>query len=70
VALTGVVFTGAPPDPAEILEAQVRAHGRPVPATLTGSTVTFAQPQPRVAPGQMVVLYRGDAVVGGGPARV
>jgi tRNA-specific 2-thiouridylase len=68
VTLVGVDFTDGTPDPDEILDVQVRAHGRPVPGTLTGRTVTFAAPQPRVAPGQMVVLYRGDAVVGGGPA--
>jgi tRNA-specific 2-thiouridylase len=67
VVLTQVDFTDRAPDPDEILDIQVRAHGRPVPGTLTGRTVTFAAPQPRVAPGQMVVLYRGDSVVGGGP---
>ena len=45
------------------------AHGRPVAATWSppGSVLT-AEPIRRVAPGQSVVLYRGDAVVGGGTA--
>jgi tRNA U34 2-thiouridine synthase MnmA/TrmU len=30
--------------------------------------VRFAEPQRRVAPGQSVVLYRGDEVLGGGIA--
>jgi tRNA U34 2-thiouridine synthase MnmA/TrmU len=30
--------------------------------------VTFAEPQRRVAPGQSVVLYRADEVLGGGIA--
>jgi tRNA-specific 2-thiouridylase len=47
---------------------QTRAHGEPVAATLDGSTVRFARPQPRVAPGQVVALYRGDVLVGGGIA--
>ena len=36
--------------------------------TSTGTTVCFAQPQPRVAPGQVVALYDGDALIGGGIA--
>ena len=48
--------------------AQTRAHGEPVAATLDGSTVRFARPQPRVAPGQVVALYDGDVLVGGGIA--
>ena len=39
-----------------------------VDATFDGSTVVFGQPQRRVAPGQSVVLYRGDEVLGGGIA--
>ena len=37
-------------------------------ATLAGPTVRFAEPHRRVAPGQSVVLYRGDEVLGGGIA--
>ena len=45
------------------------AHGRLTAATWSpnGAVVT-AEPIRRVAPGQSVVLYRGDAVVGGGTA--
>ncbi|HSP04461.1 MAG TPA: aminomethyltransferase beta-barrel domain-containing protein [Acidimicrobiales bacterium] len=53
--------------------AQCSAHGTPHPATVTpgpgGATVTFDEPQRRLAPGQSVVLYRGDLVVGGGIAQ-
>ncbi len=57
------------PASSERLEVQMSAHGRPVAATWSppGSVVT-AEPIRRVAPGQSVVLYRGDAVVGGGTA--
>jgi tRNA-specific 2-thiouridylase len=63
------VWVDGPPAPGEILEVQVSAHGRPVPATWSDpGAVTVSSPVRRVAPGQSVVLYRGDAVVGGGVA--
>ena len=46
--------------------AQSSAHGDAVEATFDGATVHFREPQRRVAPGQSVVLYRGDEVLGGG----
>lgn len=48
--------------------AQVRAHGEPFLAHLEGNIVRFAEPQPRVALGQVVALYEGDSLVGGGIA--
>jgi tRNA-specific 2-thiouridylase len=51
------------------LVAQTSAHGTPRPCTADGRTVRFDQPQRRVAPGQSVVLYDGDVVVGAGIAR-
>ena len=48
------------------VQAQTSAHGEPVDAVLDGLTVRFAEPQRRVAPGQSVVLYRGDDALGGG----
>jgi tRNA-specific 2-thiouridylase len=58
----------------ENLTAQTRAHGEPVAVSLTReagrrATVTFEVPQPRVAAGQVVALYDGDVVLGGGIAR-
>ncbi len=47
---------------------QCSAHGQPRLATLDGSSIVWAQPERRVAPGQSIVLYRGDDVVGGGTA--
>jgi len=52
---------------------QSSAHGAAVPATVrpgddVTTSVEFEVPQRRVAPGQSVVLYRGDLVVGGGIA--
>jgi tRNA-specific 2-thiouridylase len=69
VDLEQVVWSDAPVD-GEVL-AQCSAHGEPVPAVVTsgaGATASlrWAEPRRRVAPGQSVVLYRGDAVLGGG----
>lgn len=54
--------------PVSRVDVQVRAHGAPLRAMFDGRTVRFDQPQPRVAPGQVVALYDGDVVVGGGIA--
>ncbi len=45
--------------------AQFRAHGDPVDAVLSGSTLTFDESQHAVAPGQTVAFYSGDRVMGG-----
>jgi tRNA-specific 2-thiouridylase len=50
------------------LLAQASAHAEPRPCRAEGSTLHFDEPVRRVAPGQSVVLYEGDVVVGGGPA--
>jgi tRNA U34 2-thiouridine synthase MnmA/TrmU len=56
--------TGAVPVEGPVL-AQYRAHGSPVPATLSGSTLVFARTQRSVAPGQTVAFYDDDRVLGG-----
>ncbi|HVF13930.1 MAG TPA: tRNA 2-thiouridine(34) synthase MnmA [Acidimicrobiales bacterium] len=80
VELIGLTWVrGAPPARGAAVEAQSSAHGRPVAATFDGptsdgatsddvATVSFADPRPRVAPGQSVVLYQGNQVLGGGIA--
>lgn len=66
---------GAPPAPGTEVVAQCSAHGPPRPARVAavaagGAVVLrWRAPQPRVAPGQSVVVYAGDVVVGGGIAR-
>lgn len=52
------------------VEAQVRYNGVPSPATLTplpggGVCVHFHKPQRSITPGQAVVFYQGDYLVGG-----
>ena len=68
VTLRDVTFVGRPPSAATALVAQTRAHGTPVAVTFDGGVVQFRSPQPRVAPGQVVALYAGDALLGGGIA--
>ncbi len=78
VELEGVTWVDGPVTGAVL--AQTSAHGRPFAATVdeslvVGATVdealvvTFDERQRRVAAGQAVVLFRGDAVLGGGTAR-
>ncbi len=51
------------------VRAQTSAHGTPAAAHLTeGGDLLWANPQRRVAPGQMVVFYDGEVVVGGATA--
>jgi len=66
VAVTGLTWVDGPVS-GEV-EVQSSAHGRVRAGSFAGGVVTFASPAPRVAPGQSVVLYRGDDVLGGGIA--
>ena len=69
---TLVTFVGGawPGEPFEC-QAQIRSHAAPVEAHVTPGQpghihVEFARPQRAVTPGQAVVLYDGDLVLGGG----
>ncbi len=54
---------------------QASAHSEAVPAVAEGRRgepgveIRFTEPRRRIAPGQSVVLYHDDEVLGGGPAR-
>jgi tRNA-specific 2-thiouridylase len=66
VRLSELVWVGDPvTGPVHV---QCSAHGRAVSATFDGEYVRFAERQRAVAPGQSVVLYDGDDVLGGGIA--
>ncbi|MGA7988861.1 MAG: tRNA 2-thiouridine(34) synthase MnmA [Candidatus Dormiibacterota bacterium] len=65
---------GRAPAPGTPCEAQLRAHGDPHPAHVAAidresAIVRFESPVDQAAPGQSVVLYRGDEVLGGGLIR-
>jgi tRNA-specific 2-thiouridylase len=61
-------FVGDAPGADEPVLVQVRAHAEPFTGTWSGDRVLCAEPQPRVAPGQVIALYRGDVLLGGGIA--
>jgi tRNA-specific 2-thiouridylase len=69
VTVRDLHFVDTPPVPGAVLDVQWRAHGDPVAGRLDGDRVTFAVAQPRVAPGQTIVLYDGDAVIASAIAR-
>ncbi len=50
------------------VELQCSAHGRPAPGVVVDDSVMWRDPHRRIAPGQSVVAYRDDLVVGGGTA--
>ena len=57
------------PDPDEAVFARIRHNGGLIPAEVEGTdevTIHFKAPARAVAPGQAVVLYSGDEVLGGG----
>lgn len=55
-------------EPAGDVLVQSSAHGSVTPASYRDGTIRFHEPVRRIAPGQSVVLYDGDAVLGGGVA--
>jgi tRNA-specific 2-thiouridylase len=61
---------GPPPDGPFEAEVRIRYRGEDVPAVIEPRggriSVEFRAPQRAVAPGQSVVVYRGDEVLGGG----
>ncbi len=65
-AVEGWTWVDAPA--AGAVHAQCSAHGEALPATLDGGVLRWDAPRRRVAPGQSVVLYDGDVVLGGGTA--
>lgn len=70
VAADLVWVSGGPPEPGSRVSARIRyrAADTPVSLSLDGGRagVRFASPQRAVAPGQAVVFYAGERVLGGG----
>jgi tRNA-specific 2-thiouridylase len=68
IPVRGLRWVSRPPTPDAPLDVQVRAHGAPVRGRLDTGRVVLDDPLPRVAPGQVVALYDGADLVGGGVA--
>lgn len=64
--LSDLCFVAEPPSAHEVLIGQSRAHGGVAAGRLMGSEFRWEARQPRVAPGQVVAMYRADVLVGGG----
>ena len=62
--------SGGPPPPGTRVDAKIRYKSAPAPATLTvegdSAEVRFDEPQRAITPGQAVVFYDGEVVLGGG----
>ena len=63
VELEGLHWTAGPRN-GTVVEAQCSAHGAATAAVVSGSRLRWVDPRRRVAPGQSIVLYEGDQVVG------
>jgi tRNA-specific 2-thiouridylase len=69
IAMTAFTWVDQPVPPGTAVEVQMSAHGRPVAGVVGNSgDVVLSERQRRVAPGQSVVLYQRDSVLGGGLA--
>lgn len=65
--LRGLCTPDGAPLPAGEYTAKIRSAARPVPCRFEGGdTVSFPAPVRAAAPGQSLVFYRGDSVMGGG----
>jgi len=63
--------SGRPPPEPVAIQAKIRYNAEEQPATLEAlpnqmARVTFSSPQPAITPGQGVVFYQDDLVLGGG----
>lgn len=65
VEIHQLVFTDGSISPGTPVSVQVSAHGTPFDGIFQGNRIDFLQPQRRVAPGQSVVMYQDDIVLGG-----
>jgi tRNA-specific 2-thiouridylase len=68
VAVRETTWVDREPQRGSRVQVQTRAHGAPADATHRRGVVELVQPIRRVAPGQVVALYDGVALLGGGIA--
>jgi tRNA-uridine 2-sulfurtransferase len=74
VELGDLNWLQAPPQPGEVVQAQLRHRSRAADATVVSVATDcialhLVEPQRAVTPGQSGVLYRGDELIGGGRIR-
>jgi tRNA-specific 2-thiouridylase len=69
LAVRGWTWTAEPLPPGTAVRVQCSAHGDPVGGVWMGDALDLDEPVRTVAPGQSVVAYQGDRVVGGGTAQ-
>jgi tRNA-uridine 2-sulfurtransferase len=74
VELGDLNWLQAPPQPGEVVKAQLRHRSRAADATVVSVAtdriaLQLVKPQRAVTPGQSGVLYRGDELIGGGRIR-
>lgn len=65
---------GHPPAPGQPLQAKIRYRARPVACSLDlcsaqQGVIAFSEPLRDICPGQAIVMYNGDVVIGGGTIR-
>lgn len=65
ISIAPAVFLGKPLQDGEEVLAQASAHGKPFLVRYRESHVECLEPQRKVAPGQSLVFYSGDQVLGG-----
>jgi tRNA-specific 2-thiouridylase len=68
VEVRDTTWVGDAPRPGTAVRVQTRAHGATSIGVHRGDAVDLAVPIRRVAPGQVVALYDGDVLLGGGIA--
>jgi tRNA-specific 2-thiouridylase len=68
VLVESMTWVDAPVTAGTRVLVQASAHGRAMTATFEGDRLSFDEAQRAIAPGQSVVLYDGDDVLGGGIA--
>lgn len=68
IAVRDLCFVAGAPPVGTSLAVQTRAHGIPTQGRFGAGVIHFEQPQPRVAPGQVVAFYDDELLVGGGIA--
>lgn len=66
-----VTWTSKNPSPDEVIQSKIRYRTEPAPCRVIpreggGVEVRFLEPQRAVTPGQVIVFYQGDKVLGGG----